>query len=241
MQRLIRGTVAALLIAAAFALPATAARQAQENVAIITSPTDGQAVSGLVPIFGTVASIDFSRYELAYGPDPNPTDAWQPFAAAEVLLTNAQIGVWDTTSLPPGTYAVRLRVIRSDGNFAETIVRGLQVGPAATETPAATPTDIPPAPTFEPETQVTIQPTVVIQQPPTASPAPTAIGGGAADDSSSGSQRDASSGINLSRFTSAFVDGITCAVGAFFLLGAAVFGRWGLRLLIRQLRERSNQ
>ncbi len=240
MQRFIRGTVAALLIATAFALPASAARQTQENIAIITSPTDGQAVSGLVPIFGSVASIDFSRYELAYGPDPNPTDAWQPFATAEVLLTNAQIGVWDTTSLPPGTYAIRLRVIRSDGNFAETIVRGLQVGPAATETPAATPTDIPPAPTFEAETQITIQPTVVIQQPPTPTPAPTAVGG-TAGDSSSGSQRNAGSGIDLSRFTSAFVDGITCAVGAFFLFGAVVFGRRGLRLLIRQLRERSNQ
>lgn len=240
MQRFIHAVVAALFAAAIFAAPARAGRLSQENIAIITSPTDGQAVSGLVPIFGSVASVDFSRYELAYGPDPNPNDSWQPFATAEVLLTDAQLGVWDTTTLPSGTYAIRLRVIRSDGNFAEAIVRGLQVGPAATETPAATPTDIPPAPTFEPETQATIQPTVVIQQPPTPTQAP-AVAGGAADDSSSGSQRNTDSGIDLSRFTSAFTDGISCAVGAFFLFGAAIFGRWGLRLLLKQMRERSNQ
>lgn len=240
MQRFFRGTIAALLIAAMFVMPAFASRQTQDNQAIITSPTDGQAVSGVVPIFGTVRSIDFSRYELAYGPDPNPNDSWQPFATAEVLLSDAQLGIWDTNNLPPGTYAIRLRVIRSDGNFAETIVRGLQVGPAATETPAATPTDIPPAPTFESETQATIQPTVVIQQPPTSTPDLTTAGG-AADDAGSAARRGTGNTIDLGRFTSAFVDGMSCAVGAFFVLGALVFGRWGLRLILRQMRGRSNQ
>ncbi|HEY4690811.1 MAG TPA: hypothetical protein VIK33_15970 [Anaerolineae bacterium] len=242
MPRLIRVTIAALIVAAMFAAPTYAARQMQDNIADITSPTDGQAVSGLVPIFGTATSNDFSRYEIAFGPDPNPTDAWATFAAADVVLTNAQIAVWDTTSLPPGTYALRLRVVRSDGNYAEDFVRGLIVGPAASPTPLATPTDVPPAPTFATEQVLpSIQPTVVIEQPPTATPEPTTVAGGAADGSLTSSRRGSSSGIDLSRFTSAFVDGATCAIGAFFLLGAMLLARWGMRRFLKQMRERSNQ
>ncbi len=239
MRRYLRGASAALLIAATFVLPAAGAPQAQDSQAIITSPTDGQAVSGLVPIFGTVSATDFSRYELAAGADPNPGDSWQTFATAEVVLTNAQIGLWDA-NLPPGLYALRLRVFRSDGSVAaEDFVNGLIVGPPPTETPAATPTGVPPAPTFEAETQTTIQPTIVIEQPPTATPAPTAVAGGAIDDSSS--RRGAGSSIDLGRFASAFVDGVSCAVGAFFVLGAVALGRWGVRWIMKQMRERSNQ
>ena len=240
MQRFIRGAIAALLIAAILVLPAAGAPHAQDSQAIITSPTDGQAVSGLLPIFGTVSAADFSRYELAFGPDPNPGDSWQTFATADVVLTNAQIGLWDA-NLAPGTYALRLRVFRSDGSVAaEDFVNGLIAGPPPTETPAATPTGVPPAPTFEAETQTTIQPTIVIEQPPTATPAPTVVAGGALDDTAS-SRRGAGSGIDLSRFASAFVDGVSCAVGAFFVLGAVLLARWGLRWIMKQMRGRSNQ
>ena len=125
MQRLIRGTIAAVWIAAMFVMPAAAAPPAQDSQASITSPTDGQAVSGLVEIFGTATSSDFSRYELAFGPDPNPGDSWTTFASANIVLTNAQIGLWDA-NLPAGTYTLRLRVFRSDGSVtAEDFVNGL--------------------------------------------------------------------------------------------------------------------
>ena len=240
MQRLIRGTIAAVWIAAMFVMPAAAAPPAQDSQASITSPTDGQAVSGLVEIFGTATSSDFSRYELAFGPDPNPGDSWTTFASANIVLTNAQIGLWDA-NLPAGTYALRLRVFRSDGSVAaEDFVNGLIVGPPPTEAPVATPTGVPPAPTFEPETQVTIQPTIVIEQPPTDTPEPPAAGG-VVEESSGSSREEGSPGIDLSRFGSACVNGIWCAVGAYFLLGAFVFGRWGVRWIMKQMRERSNQ
>jgi len=223
MQRLIRSSFTAMLIAAMGVIPAFAVPPAQDAQASIVSPVSGQVVSGLVPIFGSATSSDFSRYELSFGPDPG--DAWQVFASAEIVLTNAQIGVWDTTPLAPGTYAVRLQVFRSDGGVAaESVVRGLIVGTPSTPTPPATPTNVPPAPTFETETLATIQPTVIIEQPPTATPAPTLAAGAA--QAQAGTQRDPAGGLDLSRFSSACLNGMWCAVGAYFLLGAFVFGRW---------------
>jgi len=193
-----------------------------------------------VSIFGTATSNDFARYEIAYGPDPNPC-VWTTFATADIVLTNAQIGVWETSNLPPGTYALRLQVFRSDGSVgAEDFVTGLVVGPPSTPTPAATPTNVPPAPTFESETLSTIQPTVIIEQPPTATPEPTTATNGLAEDAASSSPRD-SGGLDLSRFTGAFVDGATCAVGAFMLLGVVVIGRYGLRWALKYWRERAEK
>jgi hypothetical protein len=238
MQRLIQGTLTAMIIAAMFAMPAIASPLFQDSQAIITSPANGQTVSGLVPIFGTATSSDFSRYEIAFSTDPG--DAWQIFATADIVLTNAQIGVWDATNLAPGTYQVRLQVFRSDGSFTETFVRGLIVGTPFTPTPQETPTDLPPAPTFEPESVATIQPTVIIEQPPAATSTPDAIGGGATQ-TGAGSQREQGGGLDLSRFTSACVNGIWCAVGAYLLLGALATGRWGVRRILKQMRDRSGQ
>jgi len=236
MARLFRGSFTALIVAVLLVLPAVAAPPTQDTQAIITSPTDGQPVSGVVPIFGTATSTDFSRYELAFGPDPNPNDAWQTFATADIILSNAQIGAWDTTTLPPGKYIVRLRVVRSDGNYAEAFVRGLQVGPAASPTPPATPTNVPPAPTFGTEPAAAFQPTATIELPPTATPTPQAGAAGVAQDGTR-PEREQSSGIDLSRFGSACLNGVWCAVGVYLLLGAYVFGRWGFRLIMKQIRR----
>ncbi len=234
MQQWMRGTIAAVLLAAMFVIPAVA----QDSVAIITSPSDGQPVSGLVPVFGTAAAADFSRYELAFGPDPNPGDAWTTFASPNIVLTNAQIGLWDANQ-PAGTYALRLRVFRSDGSVAaEDFVTGLIVGPLPTETPAATPTGAPPPLTFEPETLSTIQPTIVIEQPPTPTAQPPVAG--VVEESGASSSED-NPVIDLSRFGAACVNGMWCAVGAYLLLAAFVTTRLGLRWIMKQARGRSRE
>jgi hypothetical protein len=236
MARLFRGSFTALIVAVLLVRPAFAAPPTQDTQAIITSPTDGQQVSGVVPIFGTATSTDFARYELAFGTDPNPNDAWQTFATADIILSNAQIGAWDTTTLPPGRYMLRLRVVRSDSNYAETFVRGLQVGPTASPTSAATPTNVPPAPTFGIEPAATIQPNATIELPPTATPTPQAGAAGSAQDSTP-PEREQSSGFDLSNFGAACLNGVWCAVGLYLLLGAYVFGRWGFRLIMKQVRR----
>ena len=126
--------------------PAQAAPQPQgQAIAQITSPTDGQTLTGLVSITGSADHPDFARWELAYGPDPNPNDAWQPFAGGDKPILNGTIGTWNTGVIADGRYALRLRVIRQDSNYDEAFVRGLQVSNSA---PVGTPTSIPPAGTF---------------------------------------------------------------------------------------------
>ena len=240
MRYFLRGMIAAAWVAAMLVIPAGAAPQAQDSQAIITSPTDGQAVSGFVEIFGTATATDFSHYELAWGPDPNPGDTWDTFANPSVVLTNAQIGLWSTHNLPAGTYTLRLRVFRSDGSIAaEDFATGLIVGPPPPATPAATPTGAPPAPTFGPETQSTILPTIVIEQPPTATAPPPVAG--VVEEPGAPSQGENSLGIDLSRFGAACVNGIWCAVGAYLLLGAYATARLGLRWMMKQIRNRSSE
>jgi hypothetical protein len=158
-----------LTLIALLALPVNAAPIAQEPLAAITAPTAGQQLRGNVTIIGSAAQPDFDRYELAYGPEPNPNDAWQVFGGNNQQISNAALGVWNTNVVADGTYSLRLRVIRTDANYIEAFVRGLKV---TNQQPIGTPTSIPPAPTFGPESTIAPQGTIIIEQPPTASPTP---------------------------------------------------------------------
>ena len=116
-----------ILISLTLLAPAHAAPQRQgADIAQITAPTEGQALAGLVTISGSANHPEFARYELAYGPDPNPNDAWQPFAEGNQPVDNGTLGTWNTSVIADGQYALRLRVIRKDSNYSEGFVRGLQ-------------------------------------------------------------------------------------------------------------------
>jgi hypothetical protein len=137
------------LISLGLLRPAQAAPQRQgQTIAQITSPAEGQTLTGLVAVSGSADHPEFARWELAYGPDPNPNDAWQPFASGDQPILNGTIGTWNTGVIADGQYALRLRVIRNDSNYDEAFVRGLQVSNSA---PVGTPTSIPPAATFPAE------------------------------------------------------------------------------------------
>jgi hypothetical protein len=151
------------------ALPVSAAPIKQEVLAAITSPTDGEQLRGNVAITGSASHPDFDRYELAYGPDPNPNDAWQVFSGNNQPVVNSALGVWNTNVVADGTYIIRLRVIRHDSNYIEAFVRGVKV---SNQQALGTPTSILPAPTFEPEATIAPEGTIIVEQPPTASPTP---------------------------------------------------------------------
>lgn len=124
----------------------------------ITSPASG-AYSGDVPVIGTAVIDPFQRYELYYKLEPSGDDAYIYFDGGTTQVTNGQLGVWRTTNLAPGTYSIRLRVVKTDGNYGEFFVRDLVVNQSAepTATPTAsepTPTPIPTA-TFTPAPQPT--------------------------------------------------------------------------------------
>jgi hypothetical protein len=233
------------LISLSLLSPVQAAPQWQgQDIAQITSPTDGQAIAGLVTITGSADHPDFARWELAYGPDPNPADAWQPFTEGNQPVLNGTIGTWNTGVVADGGYMLRLRVIRKDSNYSEAFVRGLQVSNSA---PIGTPTSIPPAATFPAEQSTfsaaeAAQPiaTVMVEQPPTTAPEARPVQT-AQLQSNATSRRNTTSGassVNLSQFGSACLNGVVLVAGLFVVLGVIQAGRWGVKQFRRSQKRR---
>jgi hypothetical protein len=147
----------------------------------ITSPRDRASVRGLVPIEGRAAHSQFQKYEIHYGPEPNPGNQWTPIAGSPftVPVVQGRLGLWDTTIIPDGIYSLRLRVVRLDGNYDEYFVRGILVSstrPTETSTPRPPPTSSGPTDTPAPTPTIMIAvPTVASPTPkPTSTPLPTA-------------------------------------------------------------------
>lgn len=165
-----------ILLGLVAVLPASAQPSGQ-----ITSPRDRATVRGLVPIEGSATHVQFQKYEIHFGPEPNPGDQWTPIGGSPFTapVVQGRLGLWDTTIIPDGMYSLRLRVVRLDGNYDEYFVRGIQVAntrPTETPTPAATPTPAGPTDTPQPTPTIVIGvPTVSSPTPrPTATPLPTA-------------------------------------------------------------------
>jgi len=80
---------------------------------IITSPKPGSEISGLVDLVGTVDIPDFGFYK--YEVAPLNTNTWATIAADRSPVDNGKLGQWDTTTLAPGDYQLRLVVINTTG------------------------------------------------------------------------------------------------------------------------------
>ncbi|MCE7989211.1 MAG: hypothetical protein DYG89_49285 [Caldilinea sp. CFX5] len=131
----------------------------------ITAPTSG-AYSGDVPIIGTAVIDPFQRYELYYKLEPSGDDAYIYFDGGTTQITNGQLGTWRTANLAPGAYSIRLRVVKTDGNYGEFFVRDLVVNQSAAAEPTPTPTSSEPTPTPIPTATFTPapQPTPIVGQ-----------------------------------------------------------------------------
>jgi hypothetical protein len=150
----------------------------------ITSPTNGTAVSGDVAIMGTAVIDPFQKYELHYKLEPSGNDAYIYFYGATTPVVNGQLGIWQAGGLPPGTYSLRLRVVKMDGNYAEYYTQNLSVNQGPQE-PTPTPTSSEPTATPIPTATFTPapQPTVAVGQvaqpaldaPPTPTPTVAAV------------------------------------------------------------------
>ena len=224
--------------------PAQAAPQSQgQAIAQIASPAEGQTLTGLVAVSGSADHPEFARWELAYGPDPNPNDAWQPFATGDQPILNGTIGTWNTGVIADGQYALRLRVIRKDSNYDEAFVRGLQVSNSA---PVGTPTSIPPAATFPAEQSTftaaeAAQPaaTIMVEQPPTNVPeAPAARTSQPQTNAAARRNAAAAASFDARQFGSACLNGAIITAGLFVVLGVIQAGRWGVKHLRRRSQKR---
>jgi len=226
-----RKLIFALLLLAAAALqpfipPLLAAPPSQEQ-AIISSPRDGAVVRGVVSIIGTAMHPEFWKYEVYYAPEPNPTDQWVFIGTLhETSVENGPLETWNTSFIPDGVYALRLRVVRRDANYTEYTVHNISVSntkPTDTPTPEASPTPentpTPPPPTDTPE----------IQQPPTSTPrpSPTSISATATPEDEDSAVARPTVEVNTGNLSKAFCYGGGATV--------ALFGLFTIYAIIRRI------
>lgn len=157
-----------LLVGITLLQPPTAARAAppRQFEGAISAPRANSPLQGLVSIQGTANHPEFWKYEVrvALGLNPNaPDESWIRVLVSEQRVTNGQLAVWDTTAVPDGSYILRLRVVRLDGNWQDFDVSPITV---ANSVPVVPPTNTPVPPTATvPET-----PTVAASFTPSATP-----------------------------------------------------------------------
>ncbi len=148
--------------------------QQQPNVRI-TSPTDGQQVSGTINITGIVTGLDFNRFQLELAPVGQDTFAIISPVTTSQVPSNGTLLQWNTTTVPNGIYRLRLAAFANNGGFIYKIVQigvnNLAVLPtappialptAANLTPIPFETPLPlafPTATLQPAAQVPVFPT----------------------------------------------------------------------------------
>ena len=186
----------------------------------INYPPETEVVRGVIEIRGTAANADFWKYELAAA--PYGTQNWFNITVSETPVTNGVLGVWNTGTVQDGTYTLRLRVVKRDGNYDEFTTQRVLVGNAL---PSPTPTaDVSPTATLTPTSEPpTATPVIVTPDLPTPTPAPTetptpsGTGDEGGDSGAGGGQESA--GDLLQTAIDAFFNGARIVLAVFLAIG----------------------
>ncbi len=191
---------------------------------IISPLPNSEPLRGQVEIVGIATHPNFWKYDI-YALTGRAEDDWIPIVTGvEVRVDSpARLAVWNTNQVPDGDYILLLRVWDRDQGLQDFQFFPYEVAnlrPVDTPTPEATPTPIELLPTVPPQT-----PTVLIEQPPTATPRPTPTPGGPPTPTAT-PQPSALSALNLGAWREAFCNGAT--------LAAALFALWGIFWILRQ-------
>ncbi|HEY3312993.1 MAG TPA: hypothetical protein VGK00_15235 [Anaerolineales bacterium] len=75
---------------------------------MLSSPKPGGEVKGKIVLTGTVNVPSFGFYKYEYAPQGSET--WATIAAGDQVVTEGELGAWDTSQLVPGDYQLRLLV-----------------------------------------------------------------------------------------------------------------------------------
>jgi len=103
-------TVVALLVIAA-----NTGVLAQGEIVNVTSPGEGESVTGIITISGAVDFTDFQKYELFLKNEDQML--WAATAYAPVI--NGNLARLDTKTFPDGAYQLIIRQVRTDSNYTE--------------------------------------------------------------------------------------------------------------------------
>ncbi len=87
--------------------------------AVLTTPTEGQPLSGAVGIEGTARDLHFESYVLEFGEGPAPISFEEIQPPQSVPRVETLLGFWSVGELPPGVFTLRLRATDIVGNEAE--------------------------------------------------------------------------------------------------------------------------
>jgi len=82
----------------------------------ITSPSSGQSVTGQVVVEGEANILNFAQYKFELK-GTSTGGAWAVVGTFTTAVPEGFLGTWDSTSLVPGNYVLRLVVSRVDGTF----------------------------------------------------------------------------------------------------------------------------
>jgi len=196
---------------------ALAAPPAQGDLAVITSPQSSAIVRGQVTILGSATHPQFQFYKVEFAREPVVSD--ENFAIMGAIhqgqVVDGQLEVWDTMQIPDGSYTLRLRVVKIDGNYNEdNVVQVVVANAQPTETPTAAES---PTPTISP-TPLPPTATIVIDQPalPTgaATPVPTRV-----TPLPTPSEGEASLNLDVTPLQTACLYGAGISLGIFLLFG----------------------
>jgi hypothetical protein len=245
MRRLLLGVIVPSLLVVMIgwgvtATPVRAAPRAQEPRPVIAQPEQDSAVRGVVQVVGSAVHPQFQRYELYYAPWPIPSDqAWVFIGDAHYQAQPlGLLGTWDTRAVPDGTYALRVRVVKKDGNYNDSDPRRVLVAntrppetptPAETEVPTQVPSPLPPTATVFVEV-----PTITIE---TSTPEPTATPGAdvtpsptplisVGTDSPPSLDLMAARLMKVAKTAAVYTVGFFLAVGLFFAVKALLYWVW---------------
>jgi membrane peptidoglycan carboxypeptidase len=163
--------------------PAACPENTGVGQARITSPVDGQTVSGVIGIEGVALAANFAHYEVEYGESWGPL-AWGPVAGPFAQpMEGGPLAQWDTRQVPNGPYSLRVVVSDQAGHDYEGRVTILVDNPLPSPTvtrtprpPTVTRTPKPPTATPLPATETPTPPATSTgtpsAQPPTGTPPP---------------------------------------------------------------------
>ncbi|OGN73022.1 MAG: hypothetical protein A2X25_10760 [Chloroflexi bacterium GWB2_49_20] len=162
----------ALFTCGAESLPEIVA-QTSEGVSI-SSPTQDEVLTGVVPIFGTSEIIGFVHAEVAFAYGTDSPNTWFPISNSDMSVKAGLLTNWDTTTITDGDYKLRLRVILEDDSIQEFVISHVFIRNYAhseTSSPTATPVLVFPSATI-PSSTITpvVLPTDLPENPLVLSP-----------------------------------------------------------------------
>jgi hypothetical protein len=92
----------------------------------IVQPGNGAQVAGVIQIVGAAFIENFEYYKFEFRPAASAGD-WSFISRYNNRVAEGVLGDWNTDTVPPGEYELRLVVVDNTGNFPEPCITRLSV------------------------------------------------------------------------------------------------------------------